>query len=367
MHHSTLARHRSHRNFRHVTEQYGDSVLGKHHDIGEVVLRRRSPQTENGILLLGVLDEARPEVFIVLAHAGEDVMQREVVAAQRRRIDFDDVLLGFASPRVDLAHALHRAQVETQAPVEQRLEIHQRLSRALQRKLKRFAENAGQRSHDRLEPSRNPSLRLADPLVDELTGKKNIDVIVEHDGDHREAELGNRSDRLHVWDTHQRGLERERHELFDLGGRHAGSLDRDVDLSVGEIGEGLDWNVPHRVQAEGDYSRSYREHNPAVVEREIDDSSQHRSYSCVSERVRNWDFATKAPSVTTSSPSFSPSTISTSWSTLAPDLTGLASNSELGPRTKTTGLPLRFCTESSGTNKALRDAPRAISAVAYIS
>jgi len=53
--------------------------LGKNHDIGKVVLGRRSPQTENGILLLGVLDEAPAEVFIILSHSCQNIMQCEVV------------------------------------------------------------------------------------------------------------------------------------------------------------------------------------------------------------------------------------------------------------------------------------------------
>jgi len=162
----------------------GHAVLRKNHDIGEVLLRGRSPQTENRILLLGVLDKAAAEVFIVLGHAGENIMQRQVVAPHCGRVDFDHVLLGFASPRVDLAYALHRAQIETQPPVEQCLEIHQGPRCALERELKRFAEDAGERSHHRLESGRDPSLRFAEPLIDELTSEKDIDVIVEYDGDH---------------------------------------------------------------------------------------------------------------------------------------------------------------------------------------
>ena len=220
-----------------------------------------------------MLDVAAAEVGVVVGDRGDDVVQREVEAAERFWVDDRRVLLGFAAPGVDLADAGNGEQLVADDPVVQRLELHQRHLRRGDRVLVDFAEGRGHGVHLRLQAGRDAALHLVDALRDQLADKIFVHGVVEDDGNHGQVELGGGAHHLQLGHAHHGGFDRIGDELLDLDRRHAGALHRDDDLIVGEVGEGFEGQLGHDVDAADDEAQQQRGDKPAIVEEEVNQSS----------------------------------------------------------------------------------------------
>ena len=117
-------RSRADANFRNVAQQNRRAFFRGKTMLPKSPVRDRAPGTQQRVLLGGMLDVASAEIGIVLLHALRDVVKRQAVLLEQRRIDDDLKLLGLAAPRVDLAHAGKRSQLRLDHPLVQILQIH---------------------------------------------------------------------------------------------------------------------------------------------------------------------------------------------------------------------------------------------------
>ena len=153
-----------------------------------LVARARAAQR---VLLGGMLDVPAAEVGVVLPDAHRDVVQRQPVLRQKRRVDVDLELPGLAAPRVDLADAGNGAQLLLDHPLVKVLQFHRahRTAAACTDRARRTRSPAVRASAARLAAA---ATRLLQPLVDQLPGEVHRHGVVEDDGDHRQAELRDR-------------------------------------------------------------------------------------------------------------------------------------------------------------------------------
>ena len=112
-----LARHRADRHVRDVADVDGRPLDGGDDDVPQVVDRLREPDAAHGVALGPVFDEAAAEGGVVVGQGLEHLPQGEPEPVELPRVHQHLELPRFAAPRVDLAHAAHRAQARADVPV----------------------------------------------------------------------------------------------------------------------------------------------------------------------------------------------------------------------------------------------------------
>ncbi len=239
-----LAGHRANRHVRDIADVDRRALDGGDDDVPKVVHRLREPDAAHGVALGTVLDEPAAEGGVIVGQGLEHLPQGERIPLELPGIHQHLVLPRFAAPRVDLAHAAHRAQARADVPVVEGLLRHRVGRVALHQVLIDLAERGGHRPERRVQPVRDPAARLEHPLVDELPGEIDRHGILEDDAHDREPGLGDGAHLFGARHAHDRGFDRVRDALLDLGGREAGRLGHDHDLVVGQVGKGLDGQVP---------------------------------------------------------------------------------------------------------------------------
>src|SRR5689334_23278721 len=112
-----------------------------------------------------MLDEPAAERLVVARDGVEDLAQGEPVAIEPVGIDDHLVLPRQPAPRVDLADASHGPEARANLPIMKRLALHRVGGSSLDEVLVNLAERSGDGAQDRLDASRQPAARLADPLA----------------------------------------------------------------------------------------------------------------------------------------------------------------------------------------------------------
>ena len=151
--------------------------------------------------------------------------------------------------------------------------------RAFDRVLIDFAERCRDRSERRLQTLGQAGADFLHTLVHHLPRETCVDVIVEDDRDHRQAELRDGAHALRRRQSHHRRLDRERDRLLHFGRRQSGAFRDDDHLIVGQIRERVDRDTDGDITARAIISARAPECQPAIVQSEIDDPVQHRPLS----------------------------------------------------------------------------------------
>ena len=116
-----------------------------------------------------------------------------------------------------------------------------------------LAEPGGDRAHLGLAVARGDlALRGAEALADELARPVDVGAVLEDHGHDRQAELRDRADLLDPRQPAHGGLDREGDEALDLLGGEAGAVGQDLDLDVGDVGDGVDRELAQRADPDGD-------------------------------------------------------------------------------------------------------------------
>ena len=157
-------------------------------DVAEVLGSGGAPRAEQRVLLRRMLDVAAAEVRVVLLDAHRDVVQREAVLREQRRIDDDLKLLGLSTPGVHLTHAGNGPQLRLDHPLMEILQLH-RAHRARQRVLIELAERGRRQPERWLDAGRQLRRDLLQALGHELPPEVHRHRIVKDHRDHRETEL----------------------------------------------------------------------------------------------------------------------------------------------------------------------------------
>ena len=96
-------------------------------------------------------------------------------------------------------------------------------------------------------PGGNRLGRAGKPLTHELPRPVDIGSFLEHDRDHRNAELGDRADLLDIGQAAHGGGDRKRQQRVDLDRRQRRRFGDHLHLNVGQVRHSIDRQVKRRV------------------------------------------------------------------------------------------------------------------------
>ena len=236
----------------------GDVALG-----AQDVLGLRHLHDPAADLVVGALDH--------LPHLAE----RDVVGAQLLRIDGDLVLLHVAADAGDLGDAVGAGQLVLQVPVLDAAQLLQVAGLAGQRVDERPADAGGVGPERRRHGARQLALQLAEILEHAAARPVEIGAVLEDHVDEREVEEAIAAHHLGERHRQHLGGDRVGDLVLDDARRLAGILGEDDDLHVGEIGNGVERRVRHRVVAADGDEHGHEQREELVVEREGDDALDH--------------------------------------------------------------------------------------------
>ena len=297
MQNSAVSQQRARGDGSDLFEQDGNPVGRAYDNVSEISDACSASDAANGVLLLGVFDIAAAEVGVVVRDGDDDIVQSKVVTSERLRIDFDGVLLGLASPGVDLADARHGEQRVPHGPVMKGLLVHQRHSRRLHGVLIHLSEGGRHRVHKRLQAAGNASLHLIEAFGHQLPDQVLVHRVIEDDCDHRQVEFGGGTYQLQLRHAHHGRLNGKGDELLDLNRGHAGALHCNDHLVVGQIGKGFERKILHDGNAAYQKHEQESKNKPPIPQQEVDQSLHDQSSPTVP--FSNSPFTMKAPSTTT--------------------------------------------------------------------
>ena len=288
----------------------------------------------NQELLAAALDVTRADIAIVLLDGRDDVLERQAVGTQLRRIRRDVILLGEAADGVDLGDARDLAQLRLDDPVLDFAQVGWRVRCPVRLLRARFAFDRPQidltqagryRPHHRRDTGRQVFPGLLDALVDQLASKIDVRAILENYGHLGQAITRERSGLLQPRQAGHHGFDREGDALLDLERRVTGRRRVDLDLDVGDIRDCIDGQLLVTVDPDCSHAEHGQHDKPAVLDGEANNAIKHGAASCQSScsalPLPCSAFNTKLPVVAYKAPGSSPETISTNLPSLAPRLT----------------------------------------------
>ena len=229
------------------------------------------------------LDDVAADVAVA-SHDGVDHGgERDPVRAQAVGIDVDLVLAHGSADAGHLGHAGHRVELVADEPVLQRPEVAEGRALALNGVPEDMAHACGIRAERGDHAARQRLREQVQPLEHARACEVEIDVVLEDDIDHREAE-GRRG--AHHTDAGQ-PLEAHRQRVGDLVlhllRRPPRPVGEDDDLVVGQIGNRVDRRRHERPVAPGADEHEERDHEEAVPQRQLDEPVDHARSSGVAD------------------------------------------------------------------------------------
>ena len=230
------------RDARQVADADRDAAARRHHHLLDVPGAGERAEAAHHVLLLAVLDVVAAGVGVRAPERLVHLVQRDAARLQLLGVDLHLVLLHEAAEGDHVGDARHLLQMPLHHPVLELAQLHRRVTVADQRVAVDLAGRGRERAERRLHALGDVHLRQA--LARLLAGEVEVGAVVEGEHDEGEAEEG---EGVHA---HEPGepvhllLDRERHLPLDLLRGVAGEEGDDLDLRVGQLGEGLDGQVP---------------------------------------------------------------------------------------------------------------------------
>jgi hypothetical protein len=250
-------------------------LLGRDHDVGDVVGRLDEADAADGEGVLPAGDVAAAGVGIVGGHGVEDLLEGEVVAAQPPRVDGDLILLDAAAPGDDVHHARDLPELALEDPVLERLQLHERQGLRLEGVAIDFPDHAGERAEAGLGIRRD--FGLADTFLDLLARPVVVGAVGEQGTDVRHAEVRDRAEEGDAGDPVQLLLERDRDVALHLLGGVTRPQRDDVDLDVRHVGIRLDRQAIVVDDSAVDEEDGKSQDHETLMQRKRDDARDHRA------------------------------------------------------------------------------------------
>ena len=221
-------------------------------------------------------DVAAADVLVVLLEGPDDVVERELVLGELRRVGPDLELLREAAPGVDLGDPGHPAQPRPDHPILERPQLGQ-VVRTLAREeiVIDLAEAGGDRPHRRPLDALG-ELGLAQALVDLLPGEVDVGPVLEDGDDLREAELRDGADLLEPFKPPRACSTGKVICRSTSSGDSSGAtvlIWTCTGVVSGKASSGRRTAGP---DAEDDEDAREQEHDEAVLEAEFDEGIEHR-------------------------------------------------------------------------------------------
>ena len=274
------------------------------------------------VLALGHLQAGAAGLAVGAADGRDQLVETDAVGLQTARIDHGFVLADKATDAGDFGHARHALQLEAQAPVLQRAQFREvvRVAAVDQRVLVDPTHAGGVRAELRFDAFGQLGAHLREVLQHARACPVQIGAVLEQHIDegiavHRKAAHGLGPGH----GQHARG-DRIGDLVFDDLRRLPGVGRADDDLHIGQVGNGIERQLPHRDQTgDGEQNRD-RQYPAAMGERGLDQAGDH-GVPPVGAALSIWlkppcklasASSRNCPEVTMRSPSPSPSRISTS-------------------------------------------------------
>jgi hypothetical protein len=138
-----------------------------------------------------------------------------------------------------------------------------------------FAQPRRNCAHARIGPFGQAFLGFRQTLIDLGAGEVNIHVIMENCRDLAESVARDGAGALQARNTSQRRLDRESHLLFDFHRREGGRGGVDLDLHIGNVGDGVNRQVLKRIKPKARHGGCEQRHQVAVMKRELQDALDH--------------------------------------------------------------------------------------------
>ena len=216
-----------------------------------------------------------PALVLLLASLLLDLADGEAVGDELVGIDADLVLAGDAAEAGDIDHAGDGLELLLELPVLERLELHAVVGGigGAQRVPVDLADGTPVGAHLWLQAGGQGD--LAEALEDLLAIVLVDGVVVEDQHDAGEAGERGGAQMRHVGDARHLDLDGDGDLLLDFFGGAAGPLGDDLDVVVGDVGIGFDGQVVEGDGAPGEEDDGRAEDEPAIVQRKIDEATNH--------------------------------------------------------------------------------------------
>ena len=259
---------------------------GRDDDVGEVFQRADKGLAADEHLLPALLDVAATCRAVVALQRLEQVGEDEPARRQRLGPHGHLVRAQLSTEAVDLDHAGDGAKTRRHLPVEDVAKLHGGVSVATDFELIDLPEPGRNRPHLGLAVALGDGLaRLAQPLTEHLTRPPDLRSLLEDNGDDREPEARQRAHLLDLGDAAHGLFHGHREEAFNLLGTQPRRLGQDLDLYVGDVGNGVDRQLKDGAEPRHRHDEHEDEDERAVAQRPRQDPVDEIGASAVEERV----------------------------------------------------------------------------------
>ena len=291
-----------------VADQHGAALPRRDRHATQVVERSIQAGRADDHRFVALLQAAATGARVAVAERQVDLVQRDLVAPQRLRIDIDLVLLDGAAEAHHVGHARGHAKRRANHPVLQRAHLVGRQAGRIERVAIHLADRGGQRRQRRLHAGRQRDVRelLGDLLSREVIAR----AVGEGQGDERQAGHRDRAQVHQAGNAGHLAFDRQRHRAIDIFRRLSREQRDHLHLHVLDVGEGFDRQFVQRQSAEHHQREREDDDEDALRQREIDEPFDHGLLLVlVDDESVSSAASSNAPRVTTLSPLSSP------WST----------------------------------------------------
>ncbi len=260
---------------RDVAHPHRRSVLYLQHGRANVVGGLHQPHGANVVGLLAFLDEASAAVDVIGNERLLHLRHRNPVGHQLVGIDLHLIFASLATKNRYRGHVGHRHQVLEDDPILQGLQIHDVVLGigALQCVEVDLSGRTEVGPDLRIQSRRQIHQRqLFQHLLAIL---QVVGLVVEDGGDERQAGQRCRAQMRQVSQAVHLGFDGNRNLLLDLFGGSSRPLGNHPDIFVGHIGIGFHRKVMERDDAPDQQRHAQRQHQHAVLQREINQVADH--------------------------------------------------------------------------------------------
>ena len=245
--HRTISELRANTDGSHVTDMYWRCRARSHNDPGNVCRVGHATEAAQRQPFAAVFDVARAEILVVVRQRRLDVVQGQVVPGEPCRVGADLELLRHPAPGVDVGDARHGPEQRLDDVLlhvgqgDQRGGVGRLGRRAvrLDQVFEDFAHRRCRWPEHRLCARRQLRHGVEHSLLNLRPREVEVDVVVEGDGDDRQARLGDRAHALRARQAEHRDFQRIAQLLLRLDGRQSRCGRHDDDLIGRQVGKGV--------------------------------------------------------------------------------------------------------------------------------
>ena len=231
------------------------------------------------------VDDAASGVLGVPANRLGQFGEGQVGLTQFFRIGLNDDLSAEAADGVDLSHSRRGAQERLGDEFLGFLQFEQlskgiggairRISPPRQGVVEDLPQTGGNRSQGGIGSHRQAVTDRLDALGHQLAAPINIHAILELEGHLREPVLGERAQFMELRQSGQFLLEDPGHQHLRFLGRQGRDLGVDLNLRLGDVGNGIDGQLARRPNAHGQQGRRRQHDDRPLAQGEFEDALDH--------------------------------------------------------------------------------------------